>query len=296
MHIPVLEKETIEYLDAKANENFIDCTVGGGGHALSILQKTAPKGKLLGIDWDEKQISSFAKASVDKENLKNRLILVNDNFANLKEIVEKNKFKKVSGILLDLGFSSWHVDESKKGFSFQRNEPLDMRYNFQNPLTAEKIINYWSEIDIERILKEYGQEQFSKQIAKGIREARNVLPIKNTLQLVEIIKRAVSAGYQREKIHFATKTFQALRIAVNGELANLEKVLPQIFGILEKGGRLVVISFHSLEDEIVKNYFKIGKERGLFEILTKKPIEASQEEININKRARSARLRAVEKI
>jgi len=293
MHIPVLEKEAIEYLEPKANENFIDCTAGNGGHATSLLEKTAPKGKLLAIDWDENQIQ-YLKTKL--QIFKSRVILVNDNFANLKEIADKNKFKKVSGILLDLGFSSWHVDESKKGFSFQKNEPLDMRYSCQNPLTAEKIINYWSEIDLERIFREYGEEQFSKQIARGIIEARNVVQIKNTFQLVEIIKRSVLPVYHHEKIHFATKTFQALRIAVNSELDNLEKGLLASLKILEKGGRLAVISFHSAEDGIVKNFLRIGEERGLFKILTKKPVEAKEEEIINNKRARSAKLRVAEKI
>jgi 16S rRNA (cytosine1402-N4)-methyltransferase len=300
MHIPVLQKETIKYLDPQPDDNFIDCTVGGGGHAVSILEKTGPKGKLLGIDWDEKQISNLQS---NNKIFKGRLLLINDNFANLKEIVDKNKFlsggrngKKISGILLDIGFSSWHIDESKKGFSFQKNEPLDMRYNSQNPLTAEKIINYWSEIDLEKIFREYGEDQFSKQIARGIIEARNVMQIKNTVQLVEIIKRSVPAAYRREKIHFATKTFQALRIVVNDELDNLQKALLSSSKILEKGGRLAVISFHSIEDGIVKNFFKVGEERGLFKILTQKPVEPGIEEININKRARSAKLRVAEKI
>jgi 16S rRNA (cytosine1402-N4)-methyltransferase len=293
MHIPVLPKETIEYLNPGANNNFIDCTLGNGGHAAAILAKTAPKGRLLGIDWDGEQIEN-AQAKI--KNFKTRTVLVNDNFANLKEIVEKNKFKNVKGILLDLGFSSWHVDGSGRGFTFSKKEPLDMRYNANSQLTAEKILNYWSEIDLEKIIREYGQENFSKEIAKGIIETRKLVPIKNTLQLVGIIEKFVPAVYRREKIHFATKTFQALRIAVNGELINLAKVLPQALQVLEKGGRLVVISFHSLEDTIVKNFFEIGQERGLWNILTKKPIICSQEEIIINKRARSARLRAAEKI
>lgn len=293
MHIPVLQKETIEYLNPQPNENFIDCTLGNGGHAAMILEKIAPKGKLLGIDWDEKQIEN---AKLKIKNLRSRTILVNSNFTNLKEVIEKNKFKKVSGILLDLGFSSWHIDDSGRGFSFSKKEPLDMRYDVNSQLTAEKILNYWSEIDLERILREYGQESFSKEIARGIIETRKLVPIKNTIQLVGIIERFVPGFYRREKIHFATKTFQALRIAVNGELDNIKKVLPQAIDVLEKGGRLAVISFHSLEDAIIKNFFEIGQERGRLNILTKKPVLPGQEEIINNKRARSAKLRAVEKI
>ncbi len=303
MHITVLQKEAMEYLDPKPNKNFIDCTIGSGGHAASILEKTAPRGKLLGIDWDREQISSFAKATLgrtgeaeDKQNFRKRLILVNDNFANLEKIVKENKFRNVSGILLDLGFSSWHIEESGRGFSFSKKEPLDMRYYVNFPLTAEKILNYWSEPDLERILREYGEETFSKEIAKGIIQARKLVQIKNTLQLVGIIERFVAPGYRHQKLHFATRTFQALRIAVNYELDNLKKVLPQALGILEKGGRLVIISFHSLEDGMVKNFFGIGEERGLLKILTKKPQVPQKVEIINNNRARSAKLRAAEKI
>jgi 16S rRNA (cytosine1402-N4)-methyltransferase len=292
MHIPVLQKEAIEYLDPKPNDNFIDCTFGEGGHSLEILERTAPLGKLLGIDLDDSQIKNL---KLKNKNYKNRLILVNDNYANLEEIT-KGRIKKVSGILLDLGFSSWHTDESKRGFSFLRNEPLDMRYNTQSQLTAEKILNYWSESDIEKILKEYGEEQFSRQIAAGIIEARKVIQINKTFQLLEIIKKSVPGWYMGKKIHFATKTFQALRMAVNGELDNLEKVLPQTIEVLKEGGRLVIISFHSLEDRIVKNFLKDKEKEGLLKILTKKPVQPGEKEIIINNRSRSAKLRAAEKI
>lgn len=291
MHIPVLQKEVIEYLDPKPNENFIDCTVGCGGHALKILERTAPKGKLLGIDLDESQIKNLKSKY---KNYGNRLLLEKGNYADLSEIAKKH-FKNVSGILLDLGFSSWHTDESKRGFSFLRNEPLDMRYDELSQLTAEKILNYWSEPDIEKILREYGEEQFSGKIAREIVEARKIIQIRKTFQLVEIIKKAVPGWYCNKKIHFATKTFQALRMAVNGELDNLEKVLPQAVEILKDGGKLAVISFHSLEDRIVKNFFK-DKERKHLKILTKKPIQAAKKETIINNRSRSAKLRVAEKI
>ena len=291
MHMPVLQKEVLEYLDPKPNENFIDCTAGEGGHALAALEKNGPRGKVLGIEID---LELYKKLKEDclKWQFKQRLIPVNDSYTNLKEIVGREKFKNISGILFDLGMSSWHLEESKRGFSFQQNEPLDMRYSPQSPLTAKKILNYYSASEIERILKEYGEEQFAQSIAKNIVEIRKFKPIQTTPQLVEIIKRAVPSWYQHRKIHFATKTFQALRIAVNDELNNLKNVLPQALKILKPEGRLVVISFHSLEDRIVKNFFRENSKENLIKILTKKPIKPTVEEIKINPRSRSAKLRA----
>lgn len=292
VHIPVLQKEVTKYLDPSQNENFIDCTIGGGGHAEEIMKRNGPDGKLLGIDRDEEQIENLR---IKFKNFGNRVILEAGNYADLKEIIKKSNFKNISGIILDLGFSSWHVDESKRGFTFLKNEELDMRYDTKAQLTAAKILNYSSGADIERILREYGQESCSKQIAKEIVAARRIKAIENTFQLVEIIKRAVPGGYLRGKINFATKTFQALRIAVNDELGNLERVLPQAMDSLRAGGRLTVISFHSLEDVIVKKFFKDEFNRGRAEILTKKPQIPNREELIINPRARSAKLRAIKK-
>ena len=286
MHIPVLQKEVIQYLDPKSNENFIDATIGGGGHASEILQKIAPRGKVLGVDWTQEAIQGIKKNS--------NLILVCDNFANIGEIVKQNKFNKVSGILLDLGMSSWHLGESGRGFSFQKREPLDMRYNVQNQLTAEKIVNFWSRFEIEKILQEYGEERFAGEIAEKIIEERKSKAIQTTSHLVEVIRKSVPRGYLNQRIHFATKTFQALRIAVNGELNNIEKALPQALQILEPGGRIVVISFHSLEDRIVKNFFKNNILN--INLLTKKTVSPSRQEIIINSRSRSAKLRACIKI
>ena len=295
VHIPVLQKEVLEYLDPKSNENFIDCTIGEGGHALAIIEKILPKGRLLGIDWSPEQIKNL-ELRIKNQEPKRNLILVCDNFLNLKEIAKREKFKPISGILFDLGLSSWHLEESGRGFSFLKNEPLDMRYNLRNPLTAEKILNYWSVSEIEKILEEYGQEQFAKKIAKEIIEARKTKPIKTTFQLVGIVKRATPSWYHHKKIHPATKTFQSLRIAVNDELSNLEKTLPQALDILKLGGRFVVISFHSLEDRIVKNFFREEAKKSLIKILTKKPARPKKEEININPRSRSAKLRAAIKL
>jgi 16S rRNA (cytosine1402-N4)-methyltransferase len=288
MHIPVLQKEVIDYLAPKPNENFIDGTIGGGGHALVILEKNGPKGKVLGIDEDAGMIKNL-------EDHK-RLVLVCDNFANLKEVAVKEKFSAVSGILLDLGFSSWHLEESGRGFSFQKQEPLDMRYNSENQLTAEKIVNFWSAPELEKILTEYGQERFAKEIAREIISSRQASPIQNTFQLAGIIKKATPMWYQRQRINPATKTFQALRIAVNDELNSLKKALPEALEILKKGGRLVVISFHSLEDAIIKSFFKEKSKENLIDILTKKPVVASFEELKTNPRSRSAKLRAAIKL
>jgi 16S rRNA (cytosine1402-N4)-methyltransferase len=293
-HKPVLLKEVIEWLDVGRNKNYVDCTIGEGGHAIEILKRNGPKGKVLGIEIDPELYKKL-----EKERLK-RLILVNDSYTNLKEIVERENFKKVYGILFDLGISSWHIEKSGRGFSFLRDEPLIMRYNGnltkEPKLTAEMIVNEWPEREIERILKEYGEERFAKRIVREIVKARKVKPIKTTFQLVEVIKKAVPSFYRYRKIHFATKTFQALRIAVNNELENLKVALPQTIEVLEKEGRLVVISFHSLEDRIVKNFLKEKEREGKIKILTKKPIRPSKEEVKQNPRSRSAKLRAALKI
>ncbi len=283
MHIPVLQKEVLQYLDPKPNENFIDATIDGGGHTTTILGKIKPNGKVLGIEIDPEIYQKLKSKNLD------RLVLTNDSYVNLKSILEKKNFRPVNGILFDLGMSSWHLEESGRGFTFMKDEPLDMRYSLENNLTAEKIINNYSQEEIEKILKEYGEERFARRIAKRIIEER---PIKTTLQLVEIIKRVVPG---RTKINPATRTFQALRIAVNDELNNLRKVLPQTIEVLAPGGKIVIISFHSLEDRIVKNFFREEARKGPLRILTKKPVRPSKEEIKINPRSRSAKLRAAMK-
>jgi len=291
MHIAVLQKEVLEYLKPESNENFIDATVGEAGHTLSILERNNPEGKVLGIELDLNLYQRLLERKID------RLVLVNDSFLNIKEIVRKNKFGPVSGILFDLGFSSWHLEESKKGFSFLRDEVLDMRYNDNfTELTAEKILNEWPEKEIKKVLKEYGEERFAGRISRRITEIRERKLIQRTSQLVEIIARAVPGWYRHRRIHFATRTFQALRIAVNDELNNLQKALPQSLQVLEKGGRVVAISFHSLEDRIVKNYFREISKKGLAKILTKKPVRPTEEEIIKNPKSRSAKLRSVVKL
>jgi len=287
-----MRDEVIRFLDPKPGEDFVDCTVGLGGHALAVLERTKPSGRVLGIDADPTILEKFRR-KVEGTEYEKRLVLVCDNFANLSEIVEKYAFRRVSGVLFDLGLSSWHLEESGRGFSFLRNEPLDMRYSPENPLTAEAIVNFWSLRDLWRILRVYGQERFSRRIAEEIVRSR---PLRTTVDLVMAVERATPSWYHRGRIHFATKTFQALRIAVNNELENLEKALPQALDIMGKGGRLVVIAFHSLEDRIVKNFLKEKAREGAVKILTKKPVRPSRAEVAENPRARSARLRAALKV
>jgi 16S rRNA (cytosine1402-N4)-methyltransferase len=284
--------EVIRFLNPRPNENFVDCTVGEGGHTMAILERTKPSGRVLGIDADPEILERF-RHKVEGTDYAKRLVLVCGNFANLSGIVREHAFKHVSGVLFDLGLSSWHLEESGRGFSFRRNEPLDMRYSLKNPLTAGFIVNFWSLKEIERILRIYGQERFSRKIAQEIVHSR---PLKTTVDLVMAIERATPAWYHRRRIHFATKTFQALRIAVNNELENLEKALPQALDIIGKSGRLVVIAFHSLEDRVVKNFLKEKAKEGVVKILTKKPVRPSRTEVAENPRARSARLRAALKV
>jgi 16S rRNA (cytosine1402-N4)-methyltransferase len=295
VHVPVLKNEVIKYLSPKENENFIDCTVGQGGHSFAILEKNGPQGKVLGIDKEEDLIKELSQ-KIKSLNLEKRFLLYCGDYKDLKEIVKKLNFCPVNGILFDFGISSWHLEYSKRGFSFKKDEPLLMNYGKKSSLTARDIINFFSEKEIERILREYGQENFSKRIAKEIVLNRKREKILTTFQLIEIIKKSVPNWYLHQKRHFATKTFQALRIAVNDELNKIAMVLPVAFEILEPKGRIVTISFHSLEDKIVKDFFKkIAKEKKAI-ILTKKPIVPSFEEIKTNPKSRSAKLRAVIKL
>lgn len=293
MHIPVLQKEVLEFLDPKPGENLIDCTIDGGGHAMEILKKNSPDGKLLGIDLDKKMIAAL-EAKIKSENL-NNLIVAEGNFKNLKKIAEEKKISNVSGILIDLGWSSIQIEESGRGFSFLKNEPLDMRYS-NSGMTAAEAVNRLDEKELADIFWQYGEERFSRRIAKKIVEARKKKRILTAFDLVEAVKMSVPRSYERGRLHPATRVFQALRIYVNQELENLKEVLPQAVEILAPEGRLAVISFHSLEDRIVKNFFREAKKEGKLEILTKKPIVPSDEEIKANSRSRSAKLRVVRKI
>ena len=294
IHSAVLKKEVLEYLDPKPNENFVDCTIGEGGHSEDILNKNGPDGKVLGIDLDPQQIVASQWLHVQ---FKDRIILANDSYTNLTEIAQRKGLGIINGILLDLGMSSAQLEGTHKGFSFQVDQGLDMRYNDDaNYMTAEKVVNEWSEEKIAETLENYGEEKFAKKIAKAIVEQRKQGRIKTTFQLIEIIKEATPPAYWRGKIHYATRTFQALRIAVNDELENIKRVLPQAVSLLAPEGRLVVISFHSLEDRIVKNFLRDESKTGTIKILTKSPITASRDELGKNPRSRSAKLRAAIKI
>jgi 16S rRNA (cytosine1402-N4)-methyltransferase len=281
MHVPVLKEEVLHFLNPKENENFIDCTAGFGGHSLSILEKNGPEGKVLGFEWDEDVYNTL------KEKESERFIVVNESYTQIKEVVEETKFSKVSGVLFDLGFSSFHVDKSQRGFSFMREEKLDMRYNGNNPLTAYEIVNKYKEKDILHILEKWGEEDYAREIVEKIIFKRKERPIETTTQLAKIVESSIPKHYKdRKKINPATKTFQALRIAVNGELLGLTATLPLAYDVLERGGRMVIICFHGGEEKIVKNFFRSSN----ISNLTPKPIIPKKEEVIKNIRSRSAKL------
>ncbi len=289
MHIPVLLKEVIEILNPQSEEFFIDGTIGSGGHAMAISEKIGPKGKLLGLDWDEKVVKSF---KLKVKNLKSKTIVVHANYADLPAILKKYNLSKADGLILDLGFSSESL-AANKGFSFLKNEPLDMRYDTKQGITVAEIINSFSEKDLAEIFWQYGEERYSRQIAKKIIQERKNENIKTTFDLVEVIKKAIPRNYERNRINPATRVFQALRIYVNQELGNLEKLLNNINKIIKDKGRIAIISYHSLEDRLVKNRFRELKNQGKALILTKKPIRPTLKEIKENPRSRSAKLRAI---
>lgn len=256
-----------------------------------ILERTAPNGRLLGIDLSEIAISNLKS---DLSSFGKRLVMAKGNFKDIKKLVYDAAMDKPRGILMDLGFSSNELSDPRLGLSFQLKGPLDMRLGGEG-ITAAEIINSSKEAELTRIISSYGEERFASRIAKAIVIARKKKRIITTTELVDVIVGAVSKNYERGRIHPATRTFQALRIAVNDELENLSSALPQALELLPTGGRLVIISFHSLEDRIVKRFFREQSGNSV-RILTKKPIQAGEEEVRRNPRARSAKLRAVEKI
>ena len=292
IHKTVLLNETIEGLNLPASPSLggqtdsvvLDCTFGGGGHSLEIL-KRFPKVKIIALDQDK---------SVWRNNDK-RISFHNENFSNLDKVLKE---EKVDGIIFDLGLSSDQLENSGRGFSFMKNEPLLMTMR-ENPraedLTALDIVNIWNEKSLADIIYGYGEERYSRRIAKGIVDAREK-KIETTFDLVKIISDSVPAGYRRGRLHFATKTFQALRIAVNDELGVLKDGLEKGFSVLKVGGRMAVISFHSLEDRIVKRFYKELEKEGKVKLINKKIILASEEELRNNPRSRSAKLRILEKI
>lgn len=287
MHIPVLLKEVIEYLSPQKNENFIDATLGLGGYTQAILEKNAPNGKILALEWDVKTLQ------ITEEKLKqykSRIIFINDSFANLQLAAEKYEFKNISGIVFDLGLSSYQIDQGNYGLSYKNNQPLDMKFgsarNEKFSLSAKQIINKYNQKEIADILYQYGDIGNSFKIAKNIIEFRHKNPILTTYDLKHAI------GSENPKL--LSPIFQALRIKVNNELDNLLQALNQAIKIIKPGGKIIVVSYHSGEDRIVKNIFRDNKQN--LRILTKKPIIPTREEIKNNPRSRSAKLRAAVKL
>ena len=302
-HIPVLLQETIEALAVQPGGRYIDCTLGAGGHAAAILDQSSPGGQLLGIDADPEAIETI-RARL--EAYSNSILLVNENFVNLEAICIKYDFLPVNGILFDLGLCSLQLSNHGRGFSFQHDAPLDMRLSSSQEVNAADIINTYSEAELAHLIRTYGEESYSHQIARRIVQER---PINTTLQLVQAIERAV--GGRRGRLHPATKTFQALRIAVNHELEHLEAALKQAINLLGFEGRLVVISYHSLEDRIVKQLLQqeardcicppsvpicVCGHRACLRLINKRVITPSPTEIQLNPRSRSAKLRVAERI
>lgn len=295
VHRSVLLKESIEGLNIKDSALIVDGTFGGGGHSQAILE-AYPVAKVLAIDKDR---TAWDKAKDKFKGLENRIAFKNGNFRDIKKIVEGVGAENVDGVLLDLGLSSDQLENSGRGFTFMKDEPLLMTMK-ANPthedVTAKEIVNEWEESNLADIIYGYGEERYARRIAKGIVEARRKAEIKTTFELVEIIRIVVPAQYRKGKIHPATKTFQALRIAVNDELNTLTKGLEDGFAVLKDGGRMSVISFHSLEDRIVKNFNKEKVKEGKAILINKKPIVSSRDELKENPRARSAKLRIIQKI
>jgi len=300
-HVPVLLKEVIEGLNVKPGGLYIDATVGGGGHSEAILESSAPDGRLLGLDADP---DALTRARKRLARFGERCVLVHANFSDLAEVARREGFFPVDGILFDLGVSSFQVDDPRRGFSFQADGPLDMRFDPRRRLTAAHLVNTLKEDELAELISHYGEEPKARRIARAIVEAR---PLRSTLELAAIVERAVG---RRGRIHPATRTFQALRIAVNDELGALQKALPQAVELLASGGRLAVIAFHSLEDRIVKEFFRreardclcspevpvcTCHHRATLRIITKKPIRPSPGEVQVNPRSRSARLRIAER-
>lgn len=290
MHKAVLLEKVVEYLNPQPGENFVDCTLGEAGHSLAILEKTKPDGKILGIDLD--------KESLQRIMPNERLILAYGNFRDLKQIVLEKNFANINGVLFDLGISSWQLEQSGRGFSFKKDESLNMILNGNQTVSAQEILNTWPEESLLKIFYDYGEEKFSRKIVQRIVQRRKLAPIKTTFQLLEIIKKSIPFSRSRRGRldRVAARIFQALKIAVNDETENLSHGLEQALEILEREGRLVAVSFHSIEDRIVKRFFKEKAQEEKLKILTPKPITASRAELQNNPRSRSAKLRAAMKI
>ena len=300
-HYTVMKQEAIDALNCRNGLVYVDATLGGGGHSELILQKIQPDGKLISLDVDEDAINYSANKLKDYKNL----TIVKNSYTNIKKILQDLKINKITGgILFDLGASYHQLTMQERGFSFTKNAPLDMRFNKDADYSAYDVVNSFSEDDLVRIFSEYGEEHFSKRIAKSIVAQRHVMPIKTTLELAQIIKNSIP--HQKSRIHPATRVFQAIRIEVNNELKNIKNTLNDVLDLLDYGAIICVISFHSLEDKIVKEQFKYHSakchcpkeqlictcEPPVLELINKKPIVASEKELKENPPSRSAKLRA----
>jgi len=307
VHKPVLLRETIELLDPKLGGIYVDATLGGGGHFLEILKRIGVEGKAIGIDRDEDAV----KNAREKFSAFPNVVVVNDNFKNIKDILRNLGFEKVDGVVFDLGVSSYQLDEKNRGFSYMQDAPLDMRMDRSQKFSARDAVNQLDKKELARIIREYGEERWADRIAEFICERRKIKPIERTGELVDIIKDAIPARARRQGPHPAKRTFQALRIFVNDELEILSQSLKDAVEVLKPGGRICVITFHSLEDRIVKHTLKelargctcpkdvpvcTCNRKKEVKVLTPKPVLPSEEEVNINPRARSAKLRAAEKL
>ena len=301
-HVSVLLNECLDALNIKDDGIYVDCTLGGAGHSSHILQRLSKDGLLVGIDQDTDALKAAGERLKEYENKK----LVHNNFHNIDSILEP----KVDGILMDLGVSSYQLDEGERGFSYMKDAPLDMRMNRDREFSAYDVVNSYSMEDLWRIIRDYGEEKFAKRVAEFIVNRREEKPIETTLELVDIIKAAIPAKARREGPHPAKRTFQAIRIEVNGELEILNKAIEDGVNRLNKGGRMAIITFHSLEDRIVKLKFRelanpctcpkefpicVCGKKPLVKLISRKAIDPSKEEVEENPRSRSAKLRVIER-
>lgn len=308
-HISVLLNECIANLNIESEGVYCDCTLGGGGHSYEIAKRLNEKGVLIGIDQDSNAIQAAGERLKEFDNVK----YVHNNFSDIKNIVSNLGLgqESVNGFLLDLGVSSHQLDEADRGFSYNHDAPLDMRMDITCPLSADKVVNEYTESELARIIKEYGEERWAKRIAKFIVEERNIKPIRTTFELVSVIKKAIPKGARADGPHPAKRTFQAIRIEVNNELGILEGTINNMVDLLKPKGRICIITFHSLEDRIVKTVFRnlenpctcprdfpvcVCGKKPRVKVITRKPIIPSDEEISINHRSRSAKLRVIEKL
>jgi len=308
-HETVLLRETIDGLEINPNGVYVDCTLGGAGHAQYILSQLSDKGKLYAFDQDINAINN-AKEVLKEEYAQGKVVFIHSNFRNLKEELANLSIRYVDGIFYDLGVSSPQLDHADRGFSYHQEAKLDMRMDQSQELSAYEVVNYWSYEQLVKIIFRYGEEKFAKRIVRSIEQTREMKPIEYTTELAEIVKLAIPAATRRTGGHPAKKTFQAIRIAVNDELGSIEESLEQALDLLKVGGRLSVISFHSLEDRLVKQMFKQvstppetpnnlpllpEQMKPAYRLVNRKPILASNEELEHNNRSRSAKLRIIER-